>query len=68
MGDTFRECLLRIEVRSQIPKGLNMMAMTATATRPLHAFIFSILGMHDPTVIAVSPCKLSQYNVCSGAL
>ena len=36
-----------------------MMAMTATATRPLRASIISILGMCDPTVIAVSPCKVN---------
>lgn len=33
------------------------MAMTATATRPLRASISSTLGLKDPLVIAVSPCK-----------
>ena len=57
-GETFRECLLRIgEVRSLIPKGIHMMAMTATATQQLRSSITSILGMHDPVIIAVSPCK-----------
>ena len=34
-----------------------MMALTATATQTLRISIQSILGMYDPTVIAVSPCK-----------
>ena len=59
-GDTFRDTLLRIdEVRSLIPKDVNMMALTATATRSLRASITSILDIYDPIVIAVSPCKVN---------
>ena len=45
------------EIRSLIPPSVNMMALTATATRPLRTTVASILGMLEPTVIAVSPCK-----------
>ena len=59
-GDTFRDTLLRIgEVRNLIPKDVNMMALTATATRSLRTSVTSILGMHDPIVIAVLPCKVN---------
>ena len=42
------------ELRSLVPAGVGMMALTATATRTLR---ISILGMSNPTVIAVSTCK-----------
>ena len=50
--------MLRIgEVRSLVPTCINLMAMTATATRSLRTSVASILGMHDPFIIAVSSCK-----------
>ena len=57
-GETFRGALLRVgEIRSILPEGVKMMALTATATRPLRDKIIRLLGMVTPTVIAVSPCK-----------
>ena len=45
------------DLRSVIPKGINMMALTATATNSLRVAVATILGMQDPVIIAVSPCK-----------
>ncbi len=42
------------------------MAMTATATRSLRKRVAAILGMRDPVVVAVSPCKSNlMYAVAS---
>ena len=57
-GTTFRRTLSRIgEVRSILPQGVQCVALTATATKSLRSRVSSIIGMNDPTVIAVSPCK-----------
>ena len=52
------------EIRSLIPADVGMMALTATATRTLCTSIAAILGMRNPAVIAVSPCKANiMYKV-----
>ena len=57
-GETFRDALLWIgEIRSVLPEGVHMMALTATATKDLQRKVANILGMQSPIVIAVSPCK-----------
>ena len=57
-GTTFRRTLSRIgEVSSILPQGVQCVALTATATKSLHSRVSSIIGMNDPTVVAVSPCK-----------
>lgn len=57
-GDTFRKTLLRIrEVRSIVAADTRVMAMTATASRELRLKISDAVGLIDPIVIAVSPCK-----------
>ena len=59
-GETFRGTLLRLgEIRSILPEGVPIMALTATATRTLQHEIARILGMCGPTVISVSPCKIN---------
>ena len=61
-GDYFRREFSKLgEVRSLIPYHVNMMAMTATATTATRRRIISILGMRDPSVIAISPDKS---NIC----
>lgn len=57
-GESFRSVLLRIgEIRSLIPREANILALTATATTTLRKHIISILGMRDPHIVSVSPCK-----------
>ena len=57
-GDTFRTTLKRIgEIRSLIPNHVNVMALTATATRKLQSCIEDILGMNKPALVTITPCK-----------
>ena len=57
-GETFRKVLLRVnEVRSLLPQATKMLALTATATTSLRLDVSRILGMNDPLVVALSPCK-----------
>ena len=57
-GETFRNVLLRIgEVRSLVPSSVRMLALTATATRPVREEVMRVLGMKNPSIVAVSPCK-----------
>ena len=64
-GQTFRTVLDRIgEVRSILPEGLNIMALTATATKTLWYSVSRTIGMHNPFIIAISPCKKNlMYSV-----
>lgn len=41
-------------VRSLIPEELNIMALTATATKSLQRTVIRILGMYNPLIVAVS--------------
>ena len=57
-GDSFRTAMSRIgEIRSLLPSGVPMMALTATATSKLRAEVASILGMTEELVVSISPCK-----------
>ena len=57
-GDTFRTQLSRVgEVRSLMPGGVNVMALTATATKSVRQAVCRILGMKNPHIVALSPCK-----------
>lgn len=57
-GETFRKVLLKIgEVRSLVPSSVRMLALTATATRSVCEDVMLALGMKNPSVVAVSPCK-----------
>lgn len=64
-GQTFHETLDRIgEVRSILPGGLNIMALTATATKTLRYLVSRRIGMRDPYILAISPCKKNMmYSV-----
>ena len=57
-GETFRKVMLRIsEIRSLLPKVTKILALTATATTALRLEVSQILGMSDPLVVSLSPCK-----------
>ena len=57
-GDEFRVEFSHLgEVRSLIPERVNIMALTATATRTLRSDVCYILGMQDVQVVTVSPDK-----------
>ena len=62
-GDTFREVLLRVgEIRSLLPIGTPVMALTATATVSSRLKIANLLGM-----ISLSHCSVTmqrQYDIC----
>lgn len=45
------------EVRSIVPQGTPMMALTATAPISLRRELAQILGMRSPASVILSPCK-----------
>ena len=45
------------EIRSLLPRGVPMMALTATATSKLRFEVASMLGMTEELVVSISPCK-----------
>ena len=47
-------------MRSLIPKDVNVMALTATATRSLRGAVCKTLGMDNPVVVTVSPDKTNM--------
>ena len=66
-GETFRGALLHLgEIRSILPEGVPIMALTATATKTLQMKVSRILGMHGPTVISISPCKKNILYAVAG--
>ncbi len=57
-GDTFRTSLRRIgEVRSLLPGGMNIMALTATAVKTLRVTVSRTIGLQNPFVISLCPCQ-----------
>ena len=57
-GNTFRKHIKQIgEVRSLIPSNVNIMALSATCTRPVHQVVSRRLSMHDPFLLAIPPCR-----------
>ena len=54
----FRGALLRIgEIRSILPESVIIMALTATATTEARNTVIRILGLLNPKVISICPCK-----------
>ena len=45
------------EVRSLLPKEVKVMALTATATKPVRLAVINTLGMKKTHVVAFSPVK-----------
>ena len=61
-GEEFRPEFKRIgDLRSVVPKNVNVMALTATATISSRLSIERTLGMKNPTVIEISPEKSNIY-------
>ena len=57
-GETFRHTLSRIgEMRSLVDESVNVLALTATATKSLRSDVARILGMKNEMVVSISPCK-----------
>ena len=57
-GLSFREAFTRLHgVRSIMPSNIGVMALTATASRPLRQKIEAVLGMRAPFTIIQSPDK-----------
>ena len=57
-GEYFRREFSNLgQVRSLIPSTVNIMALTATATKTTRNRIIAILGMLSPKVVSVSPEK-----------
>ena len=46
-----------VDVRSLLPKEVNVIALTATATSQLHVQVTKMLGMKNELVVSLSPCK-----------
>lgn len=56
LGDEFRSAFSKIgDLRSILPAGINVMALTATATVETFDFMSRRLSMKDPTPIALPP-------------
>ena len=66
-ADTFRSALGHIgELRSLIPAGVSVMALTATATKYVRQIVSKRLGMRNPSVVTAPPCHLNvKYSVGS---
>ena len=64
-GDTFCSDMLRLgEIRSIVAEDVRFNAMTATTSKELRMKVSSTIGLINPTVIAISPCKSNiSYNV-----
>lgn len=61
-GDSFRRAFSRLsEVRSIIPNSVKLMALTATATISTRYSVCQILGMSEPSVVAVTPNRSNIY-------
>ena len=58
-GESFRESLG--EIRSLVPPHVRILGMTATISRSSRELVQKLLGMYDPQVIALSPCKDNIY-------
>ena len=55
-GDKFRRAFSRLgELRSIIPDKVNIIALTATATKETLRCVKACLSLHEPVVVAVSP-------------
>ena len=57
-GDEFRVAFAKIgNIRSLLPTSVNILALTATATKETYKIVCDRLSMPQPLLIAVSPCK-----------
>ena len=57
-GESFRHEFSRLgEIRSVIPEGVNVMALTATATRTTRNDVIKSLDMQTPVIVSIPPIK-----------
>ena len=64
-GDSFRKVFKRIgKLRSITPNSVSLMALTATAPKPVRVAVCKTLEMSDPYVVELSPDKPSVFLVC----
>jgi ATP-dependent DNA helicase RecQ len=57
-GTEFREALLRVgEISSLIPNYVPVMALTATVHRSLQIELIKVIGMKEPVMVVLPPCK-----------
>ena len=57
-GDQFRVTFSQIgDIRSVIPKQVNIMALTATASKDTLCSVIKRLSLRDPVIVAVSPYR-----------
>ena len=57
-GHTFRSSLRCIgEVRSLLPVGVKVMEKTATTSKTLRYCVSKAIGLHNPFVLSMNPCK-----------
>ena len=64
-GETFRKAFSKIgEVRSLLSPEVNVMALTATATKSTRNHVCKSLGMRNPVIVSHSPNKVNiRYSV-----
>ncbi len=61
-GESFRPVMDRIgEVRSLLPIGVNVMALTATATKTIRLSVSKTIGLKSPYVITRSSSKSNLF-------
>ena len=57
-GDKFRRAFSKLgELRSLIPRGINVMALTATATQHTYYIIKERLSLEEPVLVSMSPIR-----------
>ncbi len=64
-GETFRTAFAELrDVCSLLPSNVNIMALTATATKASRRSICRVLGMTKPAIVSQSPNKPNiKYNI-----
>lgn len=68
-GASFRSEFSRIgEVRSLIPRGVNLMALTATATKSICRRIIQSLCLENCCIVCKNPLTVSQISCMKSSL
>jgi len=68
-GDDFRKAFSEIgTLRSTIPRSINILALTATATKETLDVVTERLSLKDPAVIGLPPDRENiKFKVCASA-
>ena len=57
-GDRFRQAFYKLgDLRSIVPSGINIMALTATATLKTFHVIKQKLSLDEPVLLSISPVR-----------